>query len=80
MIQNIAANMAATSSATHLPIIIQRKIGSTTYRVNVHFNQNAKESLEEKVLRLIKNDLHFQSKYGKMESLQAGWLPERSSS
>ena len=58
---------------------IQRRIGSTTFKVNVHFNQASRETLEEKALRLMKNDLKFSHKNGKMKPLQAGWLPERGS-
>ena len=33
--------------------ILTKRIGTTTYKVNVHFNQNATETMEEKFLRLI---------------------------
>lgn len=32
--------------------ILTKKIGTTTYKVNVHFNQNAVETMEEKFLRI----------------------------
>ena len=32
--------------------ILTKKIGTTTYKVNVHFNQNAGETMEEKFLRI----------------------------
>lgn len=35
---------------------ISRRIGSTTYRVNVHFSETSKENMQDKMLRLIKND------------------------
>jgi hypothetical protein len=34
-----------------------RKIGHTTYDVYVHFSQTSKETLTDKVLRLIRNDM-----------------------
>ena len=34
-------------------IILTKRIGTTTYKVNVHFNQNATETMEEKFLRII---------------------------
>jgi hypothetical protein len=33
-----------------------KRIGNTTYRVRVYFNPNSKETMSDKVLRLIKND------------------------
>ena len=33
-----------------------RHIGHTTYKVRVHLSENAKETMEEKILRLIRND------------------------
>jgi hypothetical protein len=72
--------------------VIHRRIGSTTFKVNVHFNEEGRETLEEKALRLMKNelfslnkshstkkDLHIQPNNAKMKSLQAGWLSERGS-
>ena len=58
--------------------VLQRRIGSTLYKVGIHFNPNAKEALNEKVLRLLKNDLQTAPEHAKMESLQADWLSERS--
>ena len=61
------------------PSVIQRRIGSTLYTTNIFFNKNAKETLNEKVLRLIKNDLQSTPENVNMETLQASWLSERSS-
>ena len=36
--------------------IITRRIGSTTYKVRVEFSENATETMEEKILRMIKNE------------------------
>ena len=38
---------------------ITRRIGGTNYRVKIHYRIDAKENLQEKVLRLIQNDLDF---------------------
>ena len=54
--------------------ILLKRIGSTTYRVGVQFSRTSGETLEEKVLRLMKNDLNFTSKNATMESLQASGL------
>jgi len=34
-----------------------RKIGSTTYEVTINFSKTSKESLYDKILRLIRNDM-----------------------
>ncbi len=36
---------------------ITRRIGGTNYRVKIHYRADAKENMQEKVLRLIQNDL-----------------------
>ena len=37
--------------------IIRKKIGNTLYRVSVHYSDTSKERLEDKILRLVRNDL-----------------------
>jgi len=34
-----------------------KRIGSITYEVSVHFKKNANETLEKKIMRLIKNEM-----------------------
>ena len=36
--------------------VITRRIGSTTYKLKVHFSENATETMEEKILRMVKNE------------------------
>ena len=52
-----------------------QRIGSTTYRVTLHFPEKESETLEDKILRLIKNDLNYRSENGTMGLLQTGRLP-----
>jgi len=33
-----------------------KRIGSTNYRVSVHFNPNSKETVNDKIIRMIKNE------------------------
>ena len=61
------------------PFVFRKRIGSTTYKVGLHFNEEAKERLEDKIQRMLKNDLQSLPKCAKMDVLQAGWLPERGS-
>jgi len=61
------------------PFVLHRQIGSTTFKVGIHFNEEASETLNDKVLRMLKNDLQYPSNNATMKPLQAGWLPERGS-
>ncbi|XID93759.1 transposon-encoded TnpW family protein [Paenibacillaceae bacterium WGS1546] len=36
---------------------ISCKIGSTTYDVAIHFSKTSKENMNDKILRLVRNDL-----------------------
>ena len=47
------------------PYRFKKRLGSTTFHVNVHFNPNAKETAQDKIARLIRNDATF----GKAENL-----------
>ena len=42
------------------PIKLQKRIGSTTYRVNVYFSDTAMETMDDKILRLIRNEIASQ--------------------
>ena len=34
-----------------------KRIGKTTYKVKVHFNPNAKESMSDKIIRMLRNEV-----------------------
>ncbi|MCL1632923.1 transposon-encoded TnpW family protein [Sporolactobacillus sp. CPB3-1] len=38
------------------PVKFTEAIGSTTYEVSIHFSKTSKETLNDKIFRLIKND------------------------
>ena len=44
---------ARTSRKGSEPIKLLERIGSTTYEVSIHFSETSKETLEDKLLRLI---------------------------
>jgi hypothetical protein len=67
------------SNSAPEPSVIQRRIGSTLFNVNIFFNESAKETLEGKIIRLLKNDLQAMPRDGTMGTLLTGRLPERSS-
>jgi hypothetical protein len=64
---------------TARPIVTRKRIGSTTYEVRSYFNPQAKETVEEKLLRIIKNDLTFRQNRGIIDMSQTAGLSERSS-
>ena len=39
------------------PLNVRKRIGSTVYEVNVHFNPDAKETMNDKIMRLIRNEV-----------------------
>ena len=58
-----------------------RRIGSTTYKVKVIFSDNGGETMEEKILRMIRNEgLQNGGKCGIMETPQMSRQSERSAS
>jgi hypothetical protein len=34
-----------------------KRIGNTTYKINVHFSTTSKETMDKKIMRIIKNEL-----------------------
>ena len=58
-----------------------RRIGSTTYRVKIFFDENSTESMEDKILRIVQNDLlEKKEKYDTMNVPQMSRQSERSAS
>ena len=58
---------------------IIRRIGGTTYKVRVVFNESGGETMEEKILRMIRNEgVTNGGTYGIMEAPQMSRQSERS--
>ena len=58
---------------------IIRRIGGTTYKVRVAFSETAAETMEEKILRMIRNEgLQKVGKCGMMDAPQMSRQSERS--
>ena len=56
-----------------------RRIGSTIYKVRIHFSDAAQESMEDKIIRLIGNDsMDMAPECGIMELPQMSRQPEGS--
>jgi hypothetical protein len=37
-----------------------KTIGKTTYRVKIHFNPNARETMSDKIIRMLRNEVKNQ--------------------
>ena len=59
---------------------IIRRIGGTTYKVRVVFNESGGETMEDKILRIVRNDITSDGTYGIMETPQMSRQSERSAS
>ena len=46
----------ATAAKTEQPDFVKR-IGKTTYRVKVHFNPYSRETMSDKIIRMLKNEV-----------------------
>ena len=58
---------------------IIRRIGGTTYKVRVVFNESGGETMEDKILRIVRNDMVTNvGTYGIMETPQMSRQSERS--
>ena len=60
---------------------IIRRIGGTTYKVKVVFNESGYETMEDKILRIVRNNMVTNGgTYGIMEAPKMSRQSERSSS
>ena len=77
--KNLAVAVTRGDRANAEPATMRKRIGSTVYEVRVRFNPDAKETMEDKILRLIRNDgLANQPECGIMELPQMSRPSERS--
>jgi len=47
---------SATEKSKNKPLCLTKRIGSTTYKVSVHFSETSKETMGDKIVRLIKSE------------------------
>ena len=53
-------NTIAQTIERNAPVLV-KKIGKTTYMVGIHFSETSKETMDDKVARLVKSDIHKQA-------------------
>jgi hypothetical protein len=68
------------ATAKNPAIQMRKRIGSTVYLINTYLKTDAAETMDDKIKRLIKNELKTPPQFAKIEVLQTGRLSERSSS
>jgi len=56
-----------------------QRIGSTVFTVNIYFKGDSKETLEDKMFRMMKSDLYNERFCANIKEPQAVTLPERGS-
>ena len=62
-------------------VTLTHRVGNTNYKVRVHFNETGEETMEEKILRMVKNDaMHSGTECAIMELPQMSRQSERSAS
>ena len=61
------------------PFRIKKRIGTSVYEVNVFFDPDAKESMKDKILRLIRNDMNLTSNGAVNSSFYTSRMHERGS-
>ena len=54
--QNVVAKTASRMSERE-PLTMQKRVGSTTYVVSVRFSQTSRETMQDKILRLIEREV-----------------------
>lgn len=60
-------------------VYLTRHIGSTTYKLKIHFAEDGAETMEDKIIRMIQNEaLENAPEYGIMEAPQMSRQSERS--
>ena len=54
--EKITEDITVTAPAKDAPALV-KKIGQTTYIVRVHFSKTSKETMSDKIKRMLKNEI-----------------------
>ena len=52
----LTAKPSAAEKSGNKPLQLTKRIGATTYKVSVHFSETSKETMGDKIIRLIKSE------------------------
>ena len=62
-------------------VCLTRRVGNTNYKVRVHFTETGEETMEDKILRIIRNEVHTSCEnYDIIDAPQMSRQSERSAS
>lgn len=53
-IRNVTVNTSAMTE--NMPVLV-KKIGKTTYRVRIHFSTTSRETMSDKIKRMLRNEV-----------------------
>ena len=56
MVQTEAKKTVSLKLKSREAGVFKRRIGQTTYRVGIHFSDTSRETMDEKIIRLIQNE------------------------
>jgi hypothetical protein len=68
------------NNANQAKLTLRKRIGSTVYVTKLYVKNDAAETMDDKILRIIRNEWNCSQKNGTIGLPQTGRLPERSSS
>jgi len=49
-------SIGKAENGNNKPLRLTKRIGQTTYKVNVHFSETSKETMSDKIIRLIQSE------------------------
>lgn len=57
--ENINTTTATSTIEAERPALV-KQIGKTTYKVRVHFSETSKETMSDKIVRMLRNEIQQQ--------------------
>lgn len=52
----LTSKVSKAENIKNEPMRLTERIGQTTYKVNVHFSETSKETIGDKIIRMIENE------------------------
>lgn len=52
----LTSKVSKGENSKNEPMRLTERIGQTTYKVNVHFSETSKETIGDKIIRMIENE------------------------
>jgi hypothetical protein len=52
----LTSKVSKAENIKNEPMRLTERIGQTTYKVNVHFSKTSKETIGDKIIRMIENE------------------------